>query len=110
MKPKVQALTSPAKRSERKAASQSSGPSLLDVLAEVHVAIEGVTGTKANDEQPLMEAGLDSLGKLLKVQSILCSPSATLYTDRIKGSVRDMTIANLKHTKAASRSRILPNP
>ena len=39
------------------------GESLTSILAEVHSAVEGVTGTYAEDEQPLMEAGLDSLGE-----------------------------------------------
>ena len=46
------------------------GPSLADVLAEVHAAIEAVIGSRAGNDQPLMEAGLDSLGKIYKLQTI----------------------------------------
>ena len=40
-----------------------SGQTLAQTLTEVHSAVEAVIGVKAGDDQPLMEAGLDSLGK-----------------------------------------------
>lgn len=53
----------PAKKSARlKTPVTERGQSLIKVLEEVHSAVEAVIGIKAGDEQPLMEAGLDSLG------------------------------------------------
>ena len=36
---------------------------LAATLEQVHAAVEAVVGHKAGDDQPLMEAGLDSLGE-----------------------------------------------
>ena len=54
-----------AKKGSKTPRAAPQGESLASVLAEVHSAVEGVTGTRAEDKQPLMEAGLDSLGRSL---------------------------------------------
>jgi hypothetical protein len=52
-----------AKRGSKAPRGAPSGDSLATILSEVHSAVEGVSGSRAEDEQPLMEAGLDSLGE-----------------------------------------------
>ena len=66
MRTAVSATRSVAKKAARVRQAASSGPSLAQVLAEVHSAIEAVIGSRAGDDQPLMEAGLDSLGKIVE--------------------------------------------
>ena len=80
-KPAKQISRSIAKGGSRKAGTRDSGPSLAEILAEVHSAVEGVIGTQANGDQPLMEAGLDSLGNLQ------ATPLSTQSCKRFNGSV-----------------------
>ena len=68
-KPALTATTTTTKKAAKGRHVASSGPSLADVLAEVHAAIEAVIGVRAGDDQPLMEAGLDSLGKTFESMS-----------------------------------------
>lgn len=42
------------------------------ILAEVHSAVQGVTGTHAENEQPLKGAGLDSMGEIPDFCGITC--------------------------------------
>ena len=56
-------LVARASRS-RKGHDESQAASLLaTIIAEVRAAVEGIAGGEIGDEQPLMEAGLDSLGR-----------------------------------------------
>ena len=66
-RPATTATRTTAKKSTKSKRIASDGPSLVDVLAEVHAAIEAVIGSRAGDDQPLMEAGLDSLGEILVI-------------------------------------------
>lgn len=62
-RPAVTAAKGKAKKTAKGKHAESKGPSIAEVLEEVHAAIEGVIGSRAGDDQPLMEAGLDSLGE-----------------------------------------------
>ena len=47
----------------RAVGAAASTDALIRVKAGVHAAVESIMGSTAGDEQPLMDAGLDSLGK-----------------------------------------------
>lgn len=66
--PVTSAKTAPKiapKESRKQKASPSQKVDVSAILEEVHGTVESVIGHRAGDEQPLMEAGLDSLGDLL---------------------------------------------
>lgn len=71
--------TRPITRSRQKPrVSTSSKPDKDATLTEVHGAVESVIGHKAGDEQPLMEAGLDSLGSIFSEDPLLVPRSVVV--------------------------------
>ncbi len=46
----------------QQASARHTGPSLEQVAAEVQAVVAGLVGHAVSGDQPLMEAGLDSLG------------------------------------------------
>ena len=84
-KPAIKALQPQKKTTKhlgrRTAGKVDSGRELESVLLDVHSAVESVIGLKAEAEQPLMEAGLDSLGKIdvSHLSTVFTPPSQKLY-------------------------------
>ena len=86
-KPAVKALQPQKKTTKhlgrRTAGKVDSGRELESILLDVYSAVESVIGLKAEAEQPLMEAGLDSLGKI-DVSHLSLSLEHSLYTSLAK--------------------------
>ena len=58
-----QATAAVKSRPGRAVSATASTDALIAVKADVHAAVESIMGSRAGDEQPLMDAGLDSLGE-----------------------------------------------